>query len=178
MSATLIPVTVVVAFYSRCGTTEARALAAAVGSVNARALIRMRRMPDATSPASEDGECAAEAARMRKEYVPPTEADIAGADALVVAVPTGLGAASAEWAPLHQALSALSARGALTGKVAAVVSGGDDAANAAFATALNGLGFTMVEAPPPADGPAGSQAHARAHGRLVAETSRALKSSR
>src|SRR5687767_14802084 len=109
MSST-VPVTVVVAFYSRCGTTETRALTAAVGSVNARALIRMRRMPDTQDAAAGASDCADETARMRKEYVPPTEVDVAGADALMVAAPPGIGPTAPEWAPLTQILSALASQ--------------------------------------------------------------------
>lgn len=173
-----VPVTVVVAFYSRCGTTETRALTAAVGSVNARALIRMRRMPDPPDAATDGAGCAAETARMQKEYVPPTEGDIAGAEALIVAVPPGFGAAAPVWAPLTQMLESLTSQGKVRGKVAAVVAGGDENANAKFAAILGDLGFTVV-VPPAADAtPADSLAHVKAHGRLVAETSRTLKSSR
>ena len=63
---------VVVAFTSRCGTTETVAHAAAVGVVNSRALPRLRRLTD-DGPTSPD--CAATLHRMQKEYVPPTEAD-------------------------------------------------------------------------------------------------------
>lgn len=180
MKATVVPVTVVVAFYSRCGTTETRALTAAVGSVNARALIRMRRMPDESGVAADTDACATETARMRKEDVPPAEADIAGADALIVAVPPGAGVAAPEWAPLTRMLAALASQGRLRGKAAAVVGGGDAEANAAFASALQDLGFTIV--PPDAvdarTGSPDSLSHARAYGRLVAETSRAMKASR
>ena len=111
--------------------------------------------------------------------VPPTEIDLAGTDALVVAVPPGIGATAPEWAPLVQMLAALASENKVHGKVAAVVPGGDAAANAAFAAALGELGFTLVE-PAAAAGSAtpGSLGHVQAHGRLVAETSRALKSSR
>ena len=178
MSAGVVPVTVVVAFYSRCGTTETRALTAAVGSVNARALIRMRRMGDTQHASAGVSECAAETARMRKEYVPPTEVDVAGADGLIVAVPPGIGATAPEWAPLIQTLSALASQNKVRGKVAAVVPGGDDAVNAAFAATLGELGFTLVEPSTAGDSATpGSLAHVQALGRLVAETSRALKSS-
>jgi hypothetical protein len=169
-----VPVTVVVAFYSRCGTTETRALTAAVGSVNARALIRMRRMPDASASSADSGACAAETARMRKEYVPPTEGDIIGADALVIAVPAGVGATAPEWTPLTRMLSALASQNKLRGKLAAVVGGGDESGNTAFAAMLADLGFTLV--PAPTAEAVDSVGHARAHGRLVAETSRVLKS--
>src|SRR5262245_61660927 len=79
---------VVVAFTSRCGTTETLAHAAAVGTVNARALPRLRRLTDDGQPAAP--ECADTLRRMRKEYVPPTEADIAGAQALIVTPSAGM----------------------------------------------------------------------------------------
>ena len=178
MSTPVVPVTVVVAFYSRCGTTETRALTAAVGSVNARALIRMRRMPDAPGGPGRGPDCAAESARMRKEYVPPTEADIVGADALIVAVPPDAGVSAAEWTPLTRMLEALASQGQVRGKVAAVVGGGDAAANLAFGSTLEHLGFVMVpvDAVAAEAGTPGSPSHARAHGRLVAETSRTMKS--
>ena len=116
---------------------------------------------------------------MRKDNVPPTEIDLAGADALVVAVPPGSDATSPEWAPLAQMLAALASQDKVRGKVAAVVPGGDAAANAAFAAVLGELGFTMVEPAAPAGAATpGSVAHVQAHGRLVAESSRTLKSSR
>jgi hypothetical protein len=76
------PVNVVVVFYSCCGANESLALAAAVGAVQARANIRMRRLTDA----GEDiPECRETLARMRREYVPPAPADMAWADAVMVA---------------------------------------------------------------------------------------------
>ena len=71
-------VNVLVIFESCSGTTEKLALAAAVGAVQARANIRMRRMPD-NSP--ESGETLS---RMRREYVAPTPADTAWADAVII----------------------------------------------------------------------------------------------
>lgn len=177
MKTGVVPVTVVVAFYSRCGTTETRALTAAVGSVNARALIRMRRMTDASGGEGLADACAGETARMRKEYVPPTESDIAGADALIVAVPPGCGVEAPEWAPLLQLLRALASQGGLRDKLAGVVAGGDEVGNAAFEATLSELGFTLVHAPAPGDSPdPGGLALVKAHGRSVAETSRRSKS--
>ena len=83
---------VLVIFQCQTGETEALALRAAVGAVQSRALIRLRRIPDFglvvdTEPLL----------RMRKEYVPPTEKDILGADAIIlVAAP---GAPDMSWAP-------------------------------------------------------------------------------
>jgi len=75
------PVNVLVIFYSCCGTTEKLALAAAVGAVQARANIRMRRLTDS---GEEIAECKEALARMRKEYVPPTQTDAIWADAVIV----------------------------------------------------------------------------------------------
>ena len=75
------PVNVLVIFYSCCGKTEKLALAAAVGAVQARANIRLRRLTDS----GEDiAECHEDLVRMRREYVPPTGADVAWADAVVI----------------------------------------------------------------------------------------------
>lgn len=75
------PVNVLVIFYSCCGKTEKLALAAAVGAVQARANIRMRRLTDA---GEEVPECKDALARMRKEYVPPAPQDVVWADAVIV----------------------------------------------------------------------------------------------
>ena len=75
------PVNVLVIFYCCTGETESLALAAAVGAVQARANIRMRRLTDA----GEDiPECRDTLARMRREYVPPTAADMIWADAVII----------------------------------------------------------------------------------------------
>src|SRR5437667_10033104 len=86
------PTHVLVVFYSRCGTTEKLALAAAVGAVQARADIRLRRLTDVTEVA----QCRDEIARMRKEYVAPAEGDILWADAIILVLPPELDARSAE----------------------------------------------------------------------------------
>jgi multimeric flavodoxin WrbA len=72
---------VLVIFSSLCGNTEKLALAAAVGAVQARASIRLRRLPDT---GEEITECRETLARMRKEYVPPAPADVLWADAVLV----------------------------------------------------------------------------------------------
>ena len=71
-------INVLVIFDSCSGATETLALAAAVGAVQARANIRMRRLPD-DSPESNET-----LARMRREYVPPTPADVLWADAVII----------------------------------------------------------------------------------------------
>src|SRR6187431_900203 len=69
---------VVVTFYSRGGTTERLATAAAVGAVQMRAGIRMRRVPDVNPAAAlaQFPEHREELRRMHKEYVVPREADL------------------------------------------------------------------------------------------------------
>ena len=72
---------VLVIFSSCSGATEKLALAAAVGAVQGRANIRMRRMPDSCEDRPEYREALT---RMRREYVPPTQADTLWADAVIV----------------------------------------------------------------------------------------------
>src|SRR5438552_11491188 len=72
---------VLVIFYSCCGKTEKLALAAAVGAVQARANIRLRRLTDS---GEQIAECKEALTRMRREYVPPTQADTMLADSVIV----------------------------------------------------------------------------------------------
>jgi hypothetical protein len=147
---------VVVAFSSRCGTTEQLAHAAAVGAVNARALPRLRRLAQDGHPVPL--ECADTLRRMQKEYVPPTEADIAGAPALVIVPSAGMTPASEAWQPFIALLDRLASTGTLAGKVAAVIDAGDHQTVGSFASALAARGFALIAA----DG-----GDARAHGRAV-----------
>jgi len=98
---------VLVVFYSRCGTTEKLALAAAVGAVQARANIRLRRLTDVTEVA----QCRDEIARMRKEYVAPAEGDVLWADAIIFLLPPELDASSAECAVYLDLLRSLNKAG-------------------------------------------------------------------
>ena len=88
------PSHVLVVFYSRCGTTERLALAAAVGAVQARANIRLRRLPDVRQVT----ECGEQVARMKKEYVAPAEADVLWADAIIFLLPPDLDTSSPQCA--------------------------------------------------------------------------------
>jgi hypothetical protein len=71
-------INVLVIFDSCSGRTESVALAAAVGAVQARANIRMRRLPDNSPDSTET------LSRMRREYVPPTAMDVQWADAVII----------------------------------------------------------------------------------------------
>ena len=137
---------VVVTFYSRGGTTERLATAAAVGAVQMRAGIRMRRVPDADPAATltQFPEHREELRRMHKEYVAPREADVVAADVLVMASTADVTPASPEWQAFFDLLARLHAEGQLRRKVAAVV--GDDPSVRAFSTMLERLGLSVVPA--------------------------------
>jgi len=143
--------TVVVTFYSRRGETERLATAAAVGAVQARAGIRMRRLPDADPAATlaRYPDAVEPLRRMQKEYVAPREADLIAADALIVGLPDDMSPASAECAPFFDLLSRLHADGKLAGKAAASV--GRGAALESVARALREAGLRVVT-PDAADG--------------------------
>src|SRR5688572_2063504 len=83
----MTPVNVLVIFASRSGRTEKLALAAAVGAVQARANIRLRRLSD-NSELESSNEILA---RMQREYVPPAQGDAIWADAVIVALNGKLG---------------------------------------------------------------------------------------
>lgn len=107
---------VLVTFYSIDGLSERLALACAVGAVEARGRIRLRRVPDeGASPASAVETEAME--RMRKEYVTPTDRDIEWADALVLC---GTGRAPG-WRLYLEALDRLHRAGRIDGKIGALV---------------------------------------------------------
>ncbi len=147
---------VVVVFTSRCGTTETIAHAAAVGTVNARALPRLRWL-------THDGvlvppECAATFRRLQKEYVPPTEPDIAGSQALIIVPSAGMTPSSDEWQPFIALLDRMAQAQALAGKVGAVIDAGDSHTVASFSSALSASGFALIAA---------EGRDARAHGRAV-----------
>ena len=173
----MAPIVVLVTFYSRSGATETRALSLAVGAVQQRALIRLRRLPDADAQRvlAASREHAEALDRMWKEYVAPTEADVRGADAIVVAPTSGCDPASAEWSGYFELLRTLGAAGALVGKVGAVVRNRHAACVQQFERALRATGLTIV-APGPPDVAATPEA-ATAHGRHVAAEARDAKES-
>ena len=137
------PVTVVVTFYSRGGTTEDLAHAAAVGAVQARAAIRLRRVPDTDPEAALEraGDAREALRRMQKEYIAPREIDVAAADGLIFASPAGVEPSSPEWAAILDLLGRMQAEGKLAGKVAGVVR---TVAHEPLADALRRLGLHVV----------------------------------
>jgi len=145
---------VLVIFSCQTGDTEKLALSAAVGAVQARALIRLRRIPDVDADDNNE-----EVVRMRKEYVKPAEGDVVGADALIIAASADT-ALSKPWQDILSLLSRLGSEGRLGRKVGSSIGG--------LSTALEGLGFVTVPQPP---------SDPLALGRSVAEMARSLKSS-
>src|SRR5579864_239647 len=73
-------VNVLITFYCLDGATEKLALAAAVGAVQGRAAIRLRRLDP------QPGESTIEE-RLNREYVVPKEADARWADAIILGTP-------------------------------------------------------------------------------------------
>lgn len=142
-------VTVVVTFYSRGGSTESLAHAAAVGAVQARALIRLRRTsdPDESDVRERLADCRDTLKRMHKEYVAPRDADILAADVLVFGSPADVTPDAPEWAPCVAMLERLHTEGKLAGKVAAVVATGLSAT--AFEVLVRRLGLEAVPAEEP-----------------------------
>ena len=162
---------ILVTFYSRCGSTEKLALAAAVGAVQSRALIRLRRAPDvsAAKTLEEFPECKESLVRMHREYVAPTEADILGADAIIFASPTNFNPSSAEWSDYLQLLTELQSQGKLRGKVGAAVDAGSESTLQSFLTVIIRLGLNVAGSNSPAPDPV---ERAMALGREVAEVAR------
>jgi multimeric flavodoxin WrbA len=107
---------VLITFYCQSGETEQLALAAAVGAVQGRALIRLRRLPDMGMVSDNEA-----LLRMRKEYVPPAEKDILGADALIVVAPPDFSESSLQWKPYLDLLRRLADAGSLARKQAATL---------------------------------------------------------
>jgi len=146
---------VLVTFSCQTGDTERLALSAAVGAVQARSLIRLRRIPD-VDPGSQN----TEVVRMRKEYVAPAEADVLGADALILAASADANVLSAPWQDFLNLLLRLGSEGRLGRKIGASIGG--------ISPALAGLGFLTVTQ---------LSSDPLALGRSVAEMVRSLKSS-
>jgi multimeric flavodoxin WrbA len=165
-------VNVVVVFYSRFGSTERLALAAAVGAVQARANIRLRRLPD-TTPDSGNEETTARIeewrenrARMNREYVAPRESDVAWADAIIVGMPDEREVFSTEFQRYFDSV------GKIERKIGASFMQG--CWTASFYDAIGRAGFTAV----PVIAEADLVETARMQGRRVAEAARVLRAAR
>jgi multimeric flavodoxin WrbA len=91
-------VNVLIAFYSRTGSTEALALSIAEGATDSGAAVRLRRARELVSAEVIRGVpgWTETTARMNERYEPPTEADAEWADAIIFGSPTRFGSVCAE----------------------------------------------------------------------------------
>lgn len=142
------------AFYSRNGSTEALAKAFAEGAQSAGAGCRLRRARDIVGPevmAHVPG-WQENAARMDAAYEAPSPADVEWADAVVFGSPTRFGMVAAELKAFIDSLGGLWFQGKLNGKVgAAIVStqtlhGGNEATAISLFPVMSHLGFIIVPA--------------------------------
>ncbi len=112
-------VNVLIAFYSRNGSTEALANAIAEGARSQGAEVRLRRAREvvgaeimAKAPGWREN-----AERMNGQYEPPSSADAQWADAIVFGTPTRFGNVSSELKAYVDSLGGLWVQGKLVGKV-------------------------------------------------------------
>ena len=97
---------------------------------------------------------------MRKEYVPPAEADVVGANALILAANKESDESSQQWRAFLDLLGRLGTEGRLGGKVVAALGG--------RFPSLASLGFVVVDA---------AVSDSLVLGREVAEKARSIKAS-
>jgi hypothetical protein len=161
-------VNVLVVFYSRHGVAERLALASALGAIQGRANIRLRRVADRADRSVIDASPAwrQNLDRMNRDYVVPRPADPAWADVIVLATPAD---AAVE---VEAYCASLSALGPMQGKIAAPLTPGDANALAQIYAAAACAGMIVI----PMGAVTGDPVEAaRAYGRRVTETARALK---
>ena len=110
---------VLIAFYSRNGSTEALAKSIAEGARAEGAEVRLRRAREFVGPEimGKAPGWKEKADRMNAAYEAPTEADAEWADAIVFGTPTRFGNASAELKAYIDSLGGLWFQGKLNGKV-------------------------------------------------------------
>jgi hypothetical protein len=166
-------VNVVVLFHSSLGSTERLALAAAVGAVQGRANIRLRRLSDAVHgalfhalPGWKESR-----ARMEQEYIPPRDEDATWADAIVAGMPGGM-TLSPAFQRYFDSLRGLRDQGSLEWKIGAAFTRGLGA-DPLYA-AIHEAGLMPVPFLPDGD----ALVAAQAQGRKVAEAARSLRAVR
>jgi NAD(P)H dehydrogenase (quinone) len=124
-------VNVLITFYCLDGAAEKLALAAAVGAVQGRAAIRLRRLDP------QPGENTTEE-RLNQEYVAPKEADARWADAIILGTPARLSVSS----PVLNEYFGLLRNADVRGKLGAIIVAGG--APEALHRAMTELGFNVV----------------------------------
>jgi NAD(P)H dehydrogenase (quinone) len=199
---------ILIAFYSRTGTIEALAKAAAEGAEAAGAEVRLRRARElvghdimSSVPGWKES-----AEAMNARYPAPTAEDAEWADAIMFGTPTRFGSVSSELKAYIDGLGGLWAKGALNGKVgsafagSATPHGGNEStiislfnpmahlgliivptgyADAAmFKGAGSPYGASVISGNPPAGPSAEELEVARFQGRRVAKVAEALRAQR
>lgn len=143
---------ILIAFYSRSGTTEALAKAVAEGAAAGGAEIRLRRARELVSPevmAHAPGWQEA-AAAMNAKYEAPTTADAEWADAIVFGTPTRFGSVTSELKAYIDSLGGLWFQGKLNGKAGSVFGssstahGGNESTLLSLYNPLAHLGLIIV----------------------------------
>lgn len=147
-----MPTKVLIAFYSRTGTTEALAKAIAEGAQAQGAEVRLRRVREVVSPqimANVPG-WADSAEKMNALYPAPNEADAEWADAIIFGTPTRFGNVSSELKAWVDSLGGLWFQGKLNGKVGSAFSststqhGGNESTNLTMYNFMAHLGMIIV----------------------------------
>ncbi len=143
---------ILIAFYSRDGSTEALANAIAVGARDAGAEIRLRRAREIVGSevmAHAPG-WAENAARMNAAYDAPTAADAEWADGMAFGTPTRFGAASSELKAFIDSLGGLWFQGKLVGKAGSAftstsgIHGGNESTITSMYTPMAHFGMVIV----------------------------------
>jgi NAD(P)H dehydrogenase (quinone) len=145
-------VNVLIAFYSRSGSTETLAKSIAEGARNEGAEVRLRRARDfvAEEIIKAVPGWAENRDRMYKEYEAPTEADAEWADAIILGSPTRFGNVSAELKAYIDSLGGLWFQGKLNGKAGSAftstssVHGGNETTITSLYTPMAHLGLILV----------------------------------
>jgi NAD(P)H dehydrogenase (quinone) len=162
-------VNVLVVFYSRYGQTEKVALAAGLGAMQAEANIRLRRLADVADVSAIDADAAwrRNLDRMNRDYVVPRPADPVWADVIVLAAPND------SFAEVVGYVTSLPSIGAMSGKLAAPLTPGNDHAILGRLYAAAGCAGLVVAPLRQASGD--SLANARAFGHETCRLARAMK---
>jgi NAD(P)H dehydrogenase (quinone) len=145
-------VNVLIAFYSRNGSTEALAKAIAEGAQAEGATVTLRRVRELVScdvMAHAPG-WTENADRMNAEYDAPTEADAEAADAIIFGTPTRFGNVSSELKSFVDSLGGLWFQGKLVGKAGGAFfstgtqHGGNESTNLTMYNFMAHLGLIIV----------------------------------
>jgi hypothetical protein len=159
-------VNVLIVFHSTAGATEQLALAVGVGAIQARADIRLRRLPpaQASAPEAAPGQLRQTFQRMARDYVEPRQPDVIWADVVVLA-------ASADGASQVESFVAqLPAFTPLDGKVAGVIVAGNSQVRERISGAAARVGLTVAPAAAALD----TEEERQAYGREVVRFAEAL----